>query len=59
MAHTRRNQPRTPSARTAAQPPTGPQWPEAQDDPGRGQGTTVTRSPAKRAPQAKGGKRHE
>lgn len=60
MAHTQHNHPRTPSAQggggnrndesTHAQ---------AQNDPARGQGTKVTNSPRKRAPQAPAGKRHE
>jgi hypothetical protein len=59
MAHTQGRQPRTPSADAGDNQRDDAQRPQAQQDPKRGQGTKVTSSPRKRAPQAAGGKRHE
>jgi hypothetical protein len=59
MAHTQRNQPRTPSAQGGSNRPAEDRRPEAENDPARGQGNKVSNSPRKRAPQAAAGKRHE
>ena len=59
MAHTQRNQPRTPSARGGGNDRQEGQPAQGQEDPDRGQGSRVTKSPRKRAPQAEAGKRHE
>ena len=57
MAHTQRNQQRSPSDDHGGSDNTRP--PKAMDDKQRGQENKVTKSPRKRAPQAEGGKRHE
>jgi hypothetical protein len=59
MAHTQRNDPRTPSAAGGGGRTDQGERAKGQEDPGRGQGNKVTKSPRKRAPQAAGGKRHE
>jgi hypothetical protein len=59
MAHTRGNQPRTPSAQSGDNDAQAGRRPESQTSPDRGQGNKVTTSPRKRAPQAAAGKRHE
>jgi hypothetical protein len=59
MAHTQRNHPRTPSARSGANQRAPAERTVAQNDPDRGRGDRVTNSPRKRAPQAAAGKRHE
>ena len=59
MAHTQHNSPRTPSAQGGGTRSNESSRPQAQADPGRGQGTKATDSPRKRAPQAQAGKPHE
>ncbi|AKJ31735.1 hypothetical protein [Caldimonas brevitalea] len=59
MAHTQHNHPRTPSAGSGSNEKNAGPPVESQNDPQRGQGTKVTQSPRKHAPQAAAGKRHE
>ena len=59
MAHTQRNHPGTPSARSGPNQRATSERAAAENDPGRGRGDRVTSSPRKRAPQAAAGKRHE
>jgi hypothetical protein len=59
MAHTQRNEPRTPSAKHGENRAQDGRASQDMEDPTRGQHQRVTNSPRKRAPQAAAGKRHE